>query len=338
MGQLKDVLITEQLSRRPARPTDYEALCEALLTLSRVMADAPEKVLQRVAETAMELCRAETAGISLLEEQPGGEFVFRWHAIAGKFSAHLRGMAPRDFSPCGIVVDSGQPQLFLDPARCFPYLAEAQPKIKESLLVPFFINGKPVGTLWLMSHNDQHMFDAEDVRIISKLGEFCSGALQVVHSLQGDAPTSLVADKLIGQQPAVHEAQLKREQLLQSQLGVAQREIERRFHLVVQNLTDYAIMMLDLEGHVTAWNEGARRIKHYTEQEIVGQHFSIFYPPEELAVGRPQQEMATARSTGRSEVEGFRVRKNGERFWCNEIVTTVHDDKGTLVGFAKISR
>ena len=91
-------------------------------------------------------------------------------------------------------------------------------------------------------------------------------------------------------------------------------------------------------GRVAAWNEGAARIKQYTEKEILGRHFRIFYPPEELAIGRPEQELAAARETGRSEVEGCRVRKDGPRFWVNEIITAIRDDAGELVGFAKISR
>ena len=118
----------------------------------------------------------------------------------------------------------------------------------------------------------------------------------------------------------------------------ALRESDARFRVLVQNIRDYAVMMLDPQGRVTAWNEGAARLKLYSEEEIVGQHFSIFYPPEELAQGRPEQEIRTAEAEGRSEVEGFRVRRDGSRFWVNEIVTAIRDDEGRLRGFAKISR
>ena len=118
----------------------------------------------------------------------------------------------------------------------------------------------------------------------------------------------------------------------------ARWESEQWFHVLVQNVTDYAIMMLDVDGRVAAWNEGAARIKQYAEKEILGRHVSIFYPPEELAAGRPGDELAAARGTGRSEVEGFRVRKDGSRFWANEIITPIRDDAGELVGYAKISR
>ena len=115
-------------------------------------------------------------------------------------------------------------------------------------------------------------------------------------------------------------------------------EVERRFKVLVENLTDYAIMMLDTEGNVLTWSEGAKRLKYYTEEEILGQHVSIFYPPEEIQLGRPEQEMAVARMHGRSEVEGFRVRKDGTRFWSNEIITAIRDGAGDLTGYAKISR
>jgi signal transduction histidine kinase len=129
----------------------------------------------------MELCHAETAGISLIEQYEG-QTVFRWRALAGKFAAYLGGMTQRDFSPCGIVVDGGQTQLFSDPGRYYPYL-QVQPPIVEVLLLPFFVAGEARGTIWLMAHDEQRKFDAEDVRILSSLAEFTSAAYQVTEAL-----------------------------------------------------------------------------------------------------------------------------------------------------------
>ncbi len=118
----------------------------------------------------------------------------------------------------------------------------------------------------------------------------------------------------------------------------ALRESERRFRLLVQGVTDYAIFMLDTEGKVTEWNSGARRIKGYTAQEIIGQHFSRFYTEEDKAAGVPWKALEQARETGRFEAEGWRVRKDGTRFWANVVIDAIHDENGTLIGFAKVTR
>jgi len=116
------------------------------------------------------------------------------------------------------------------------------------------------------------------------------------------------------------------------------RESERRFRLFVGSVTDYAIYTLDTEGIITNWNAGAERIKGYRAEEIIGQHFSVFYSPEDREAGLPQRALATAARDRRFEAEGWRIRKDGSRFWANVVIDTVHDDAGVLIGFAKITR
>ncbi|HEY0420604.1 MAG TPA: PAS domain S-box protein [Acetobacteraceae bacterium] len=118
---------------------------------------------------------------------------------------------------------------------------------------------------------------------------------------------------------------------------LAALESERRFRLLVQSVTDYAIFMLSLDGHVSNWNTGAERIKGYAASEIVGQHFSRFYAPEDIEAGVPRRALETARREGRYEAEGWRVRKDGSRFWASVVIDAIHDD-GKLIGFAKITR
>ena len=101
---------------------------------------------------------------------------------------------------------------------------------------------------------------------------------------------------------------------------------------------DYAIFMLDPEGRVTSWNSGAQRIKGYGASEIIGQHFSRLYPPEDLRAGKPEMELALAAEQGRIEDEGWRLRKDGSRFWANVTITAVRDHSGKLIGFAKVTR
>src|SRR5712671_580948 len=116
------------------------------------------------------------------------------------------------------------------------------------------------------------------------------------------------------------------------------RESERRFRFFVGGVTDYAIYMLDTEGVITNWNSGAERIKGYRAGEIIGQHFSVFYTSNDRQVGLPQRALMIAAQDGRFEADGWRIRKDGSRFWANAVVDAVHDDGGVLIGFAKVTR
>jgi PAS domain S-box-containing protein len=117
----------------------------------------------------------------------------------------------------------------------------------------------------------------------------------------------------------------------------ARREAEQ-LRLLVQGTADYAIFMLDLEGHVVTWNSGAERLKGYQAEEIVGQHFSRFYPPDAIERGWPEHELKVARAEGRFEDEGWRLRKDGSRFWANVVLTLLRDEQGNLRGFSKVTR
>src|SRR5512146_1523912 len=112
----------------------------------------------------------------------------------------------------------------------------------------------------------------------------------------------------------------------------------RVFRYLVDTVRDYAIFVLDPKGYISTWNPGAERMKGYTPQEIIGKHFSIFYPPADLAWDKPGHELKVARETGRFEDEGWRLRKDGSRFWANVVITRLLDDEGRMVGFGKITR
>jgi PAS domain S-box-containing protein len=115
-------------------------------------------------------------------------------------------------------------------------------------------------------------------------------------------------------------------------------ESERRFRLMVENVRDYAIFMLDVDGRVTSWNAGAEAIKGWSEAEILGQSFNRFYPETALMNGQPQRELAAAAALGRVEDESWRLRRDGSRFWASVVITALRDDKGVLIGFCKITR
>ncbi len=116
------------------------------------------------------------------------------------------------------------------------------------------------------------------------------------------------------------------------------RESESRFRLMVDAVRDYAIFMLDTEGRVASWNLGAQRTKGWTAEEIIGRHFRTFYPPEQQAAGHPEHELQVALRDGVYQEEGWRVRKDGSRFWAHVTITTVRDEDGRHIGFAKVTR
>ncbi|WNI14144.1 PAS domain-containing sensor histidine kinase [Actinacidiphila sp. ITFR-21] len=113
---------------------------------------------------------------------------------------------------------------------------------------------------------------------------------------------------------------------------------ETAFRLLVQSVLDYGIFMLDPGGHISSWNAGAERIKGYRAEEITGKHFSVFYPPEDIAARKPYRELEIAVAEGRLEDEGWRIRKDGTRFWANVVITALFDESGVLRGFGKVTR
>ncbi|MFJ6718636.1 MULTISPECIES: sensor histidine kinase [unclassified Streptomyces] len=120
--------------------------------------------------------------------------------------------------------------------------------------------------------------------------------------------------------------------------GGALGPTETAFTLLVTSVVDYGIFMLDPRGHVTTWNTGAERIKGYRATDIIGQHFSVFYPPEDIAARKPHLELEAAIADGRLEDEGWRIRKDGSRFWANVVITPLFDETGALRGFGKVTR
>lgn len=170
---LAEVDILDELDTRPSRSPDYEAQNRGLATLAEEMAVNPRNMLQRLVEVAVDLCQADTSGVSLLEGD-----VFRWEAVAGVFAAARNGTMPRNASPCGVVIDRDAIQLMELPDRCFPALL-AEPRFVEALLLPVHALGKPVGTVWIVSHRPDRRFDREDARIVKLLTQYASSAWQL---------------------------------------------------------------------------------------------------------------------------------------------------------------
>jgi len=170
---LEAVLITGELNRRPARAPEFEAESRALVALLKALKEADAHILEEVAKTALSLCRAHTAGISV-EEEDHGRKVFRWRVAPGSRVVRLHGINPHEDSPSGMVLDRGTPQLMAHPERHFVKLSENSPPPVEALIVPFDVGGVTVGTVWVIANDETLHFDREDLRLLQSLSECAS--------------------------------------------------------------------------------------------------------------------------------------------------------------------
>jgi signal transduction histidine kinase len=178
---LESIISTAELRARPTRAPNHVAENHALIALAEKMATSPNDILQKLAETALNLCHAQTCGISLLGSD-GAHFY--WPALTGIWASHVGGSMPRGFSPSGTVLDRNAAQLMRHPERHFAYFAAVTPWIDEVLLVPFYVGEKAVGTIWVIVHDQSHRFDSEDLRIMTNLGTFAAAAYQTLQYLK----------------------------------------------------------------------------------------------------------------------------------------------------------
>lgn len=179
---LTTVIATAALTTRASRSPDRHADRMALTAMLEQFVQAPESLLQSLVTIALRVTGAHSAGISLLRENQSHASEFYWPAIAGAWTPYIGGTTPRDFSPCGIVLDQNGPQLFAHPERYYEYLLPAQPPLVEVLLAPFHVGGQGVGTVWIVSHTEDRRFDAEDARRLESLAKCAAGAFQILTS------------------------------------------------------------------------------------------------------------------------------------------------------------
>jgi signal transduction histidine kinase len=226
---LEAIISTSELNRRPTRSANYLAENEAMIALAREMVASPNSILQKLAETALTLCHAGSAGISLLE--PDGAH-FYWPAVTGAWAPHVGGGTPREYGPCGTVLDRNSPQLMSHPERHFTYLASVTPGIEEALLIPFYVEGKAVGTIWVIAHDATYRFEAEDLRVMTNLGTFAAAAYQMlasvgrIESTQSELQISLLAQR--GLQSQMEETIRRRTEQLASANETLLVEIQER--------------------------------------------------------------------------------------------------------------
>ena len=223
MAGLESVLCTEELERRPARLPDYESENRALSVLAQVLADSPQAVLQTLADMIVETLQADSGGISLLTND---ESRFNWPAIAGIWRPHIGKGTPRNFGPCGDVLDRGTPLLFTHFERRYGYFHSIAPPVDECLLVPFRVDGKAVGMVWAImhdmprtAHRKGRKFDAEDLRQLESLGRFASVAYQSMEFLgaaeQRHAALNLMEDA-VQMQDALRNSEVRYRRLFES--------------------------------------------------------------------------------------------------------------------------
>jgi signal transduction histidine kinase/ActR/RegA family two-component response regulator len=209
------VLVTERLALRTVREPNFAAENAALVSLAEALTGPDESFLQFLAELALDLCGAESSGISVLRITDDGEPTFEWVAAAGLCESFRHASAPFEESPCGITVALNAPQLFSHPQKHFPYLHAPGPEIVESLVVVIPAEHGAHGTLWVMSHNENRKFDREDCRVLTSLGGFASAALTLRRSRK---QAEVEAEQTHRARHALEQSDARREEFI-SMLG-----------------------------------------------------------------------------------------------------------------------
>ena len=250
---LESILCTEELHRRPSRPADHGKENRALVMLMGALADSPGTILQTLAETILDITQCDSAGLSLLTRDGKTPDVcgerFYWPAIAGMWNPHVGGGTPRDFGPCGDVLDQNRTLLFTHFERRYPYLLPVIPAAEECLLVPFQVAGEAVGTIWAIMHGDRRKFDAEDDRVMASLGKFASSAYRAL----------------------VHIEDLKIQVFEREKAEAEVRELARGLEAKIRRLVEanvVGIVMWDLEGAITAANDAFLRAVQYDRDDL----------------------------------------------------------------------
>ncbi len=178
-SSVESVIVTELLESRASKAPNYAAENAALLQLVAALANDPRSVPQRLVDAARQLTGAASAGLSLAEVD-GDKEIFRWIATSGEYARYAQGTMPRNFSPCGEVLQQAKPLLMRDMRRAYPYVSQLHEPPTEVLLVPFGQDGRLVGTVWIVGHAEGHTFDREDLRVAKSLAVFASAVSSTV--------------------------------------------------------------------------------------------------------------------------------------------------------------
>jgi PAS domain S-box-containing protein len=290
---LESIVCTEELHRRPWRPPDFEKENRALVALVTALSDSASTIFQTLAQTILDVTQCDSSGLSLLT--PDGGKRFYWPAIAGMWAPHVGGGTPRNFGPCGDVLDRDCTMLFRHFERRYPYLMPVVPAAEECLLVPFYVDGKAVGTIWGIMHSDRRQFDSEDDRIMGALGQFASVAYRTVASID-DLKVQVAARETA-------EAEL--------------RERATGLEAKVRRLIDANIMGIftwNLEGRIVEANETFLKMVQRGREDVAsaGMRWTDLTPEEWRA--RDELAVADLKATGTMQpYQKEYFRKDGSR-------------------------
>ena len=253
---LESILCTEELNRRPARAPDYATENRALLALAQALVASPRTILQTLSDTVLALLKADSAGLSLLTQD---EKRFHWPAIAGVWNPHAGGGTPREFGPCGDVLDHNAPLLFKRFERRYPYLRSAMPVAEECLLVPFYVGGRAVGTVWAIAHDTRRKSDAEDLRQLESLAKFASAAYQATEALN----------------------------------------TEKEFNRTIIDSSPDCIKVLDLEGNLLSMHNGQALLGIEDIRPFLNKSWIAFWEGDDLQAARAAFEAAATGREGK---------------------------------------
>lgn len=296
---LESILCTEELHSRPTRPPDYEKENRALVKLVSALADSPSTIFHTLAETIQDITRCDSAGLSLLTKDGKTPHVdgqrFYWPAICGMWNPHVGGGTPRNFGPCGDVLDQNRTLLFTHFERRYPYLMPVSPAAEECLLVPFYVNGKAVGTIWGIMHSDRRKFDAEDDRVMASLGKFASSAYQAW----------------------MHIEELKVEVAEREKAEAEVRELAKGLEAKIRRLVEanvVGIMMFNLDGAITEANAAFLHMVQFDREDLAsGRVRWADLTPAEWR-GRDERALVEIKATGTVQpYEKEYLRKDGIR-------------------------
>jgi PAS domain S-box-containing protein len=322
--------MTAELASRPARQPDLAAEIQALQILAQQLTDDPQVMLKTLVGIVLDLAQAGTAGVSLLETAPDGESVFRWVAIsakpnsegtAGAFTDLEHTTTPGDFSLCCTTLRSNQPQLYAYPERYFTYLHHPQCPIVEGLVIPLCVNHQPLGTLWLLSHDEARRFDLEDQRLMTRLAGFAAAALQSMQQVRQKAEDAQRSQKVDTEQ---------------AQSAVPLRQSEEVSQQILDS-NDDCIKVLDLEGRILFMSPAGQALLGIQDiTPFLNTPWATFW--EGAAQQAAIEAIAGAKAGEVCTFQGYRPTMTGElKYWDNK-VTPIRSPNGQVERLLCISR
>ncbi len=260
-GSLAGVLATQELAQRPSRTPDFAAENRALVSLATALAENPSGILQRVVDTARELCGADSAGVSIVESK-GPSSQIRWHAVAGAWASHAGSLHPRRDSPCDAVLEGDSCLLMRQPGSHFAAFRAIEPPAWEALLAPFHDGSRPAGAVWVVTHRRDRRFNREDARLLGTMARFASAACFTTERLkieQGLRQERLAALNLMEDAIAAR-GEMER-------VTAALRASEEQFRRAIEDAPIPIIMHAE-DGQVLQISRTWTELTGYTQEDI----------------------------------------------------------------------